>query len=243
MAGERAAIKVAIESWWHAGSGRGGGDDFDAQVVRDGHGFPYLPGRHLKGLLRHAALCLTEWAGESDDCWKDGQFFVSAFGKEAGVPGADLNGDKNNAFPARVERGRTRHETVPGSLTVSDARLPQGVRTALANDDRAMRELFSRISATAIDPESRTAKRKALRTVEVVLPVTLVAELEWDAADRSHLLPRADRQDDFEEMWMECIEDCLPLIRAVGAHRTRGLGRARLTLTRPALNDDEACHS
>jgi len=54
-----------------------------------------------------------------------------------------------------------------------------------------------------------------------VVPLTLYATIET-VATATHSGHGAD--------WPELLEQALPLIRAVGAQRSRGLGRATLTL-------------
>ena len=45
------ALIIEILDAWHPGSGRGRGLQFDATALRDEDGFPYLTGRHLRGLI------------------------------------------------------------------------------------------------------------------------------------------------------------------------------------------------
>lgn len=54
-------IKYEIEffSNWQCGSGLAAGADVDALVIKDKNGLPYVPGRTIKGLLREAAVILT----------------------------------------------------------------------------------------------------------------------------------------------------------------------------------------
>ena len=47
-------LRFEIQSFWHAGSGRGDGAVADATVLRSRAGLPILPGRTVKGLLREA---------------------------------------------------------------------------------------------------------------------------------------------------------------------------------------------
>ena len=45
---------------WHCGSGMGGGDDADYQPILDADGFPYVPGKTLKGLCLEASQLLHD---------------------------------------------------------------------------------------------------------------------------------------------------------------------------------------
>lgn len=109
----------------------------------------------------------------------------------------------------------------PGCLRVGDARLPEALRATLAApESRALRQaLFRVLLSTAIDPETGTADDRTLRGVEVVVPLDLCADLSP--------LPGTQPPQD----WIARLRQVLPLIPAVGAHRTRGLGRAVLELS------------
>jgi CRISPR/Cas system CSM-associated protein Csm3 (group 7 of RAMP superfamily) len=47
--------KITFFSEWHCGSGLSSGSDLDALVIKDKDGFPFIPGKTLKGLIREAA--------------------------------------------------------------------------------------------------------------------------------------------------------------------------------------------
>lgn len=186
---------------WHVGTGRGEGHHLDAVVARDADGLPYVPGRMLRGLLRDAMESLQAWGH--------------------GAPGlvSELFGDL-------VERGDRpgRSLSQAGRLTVSDARLPEAERAALAGTSAGATELraalFRESFQTAIDGASGTARSESLRGIELVVPVTLHAELGilGDAASPGHA-----------EHWRR-LEQALPLVRALGAMKTRGHGRVVLGL-------------
>lgn len=110
--------------------------------------------------------------------------------------------------------------TEPGCLRVGSARLPKAERDWLAGQDgrEARGELFSEISSTAIDGDTGTAADHSLRGIEVVLPVRLQA--------RIGLIPGQSAP----EGWESALKLALPLVRAVGSGRSRGLGKATLTL-------------
>lgn len=110
--------------------------------------------------------------------------------------------------------------TSPGCLRVGSARLPEAERRWLANDEAAAEraQLFAEISATAIDRHSGSAVEHSLRGIQVVLPLRISAPIGP--------VPGHDAPAD----WARVLERSLPLIRAVGSGRSRGLGRATLTL-------------
>ncbi len=106
-------------------------------------------------------------------------------------------------------------DTQPGTLRVETARLSAGGRAALRENPDLVTMLFDTRRATAIEPTG-AAKPGSLRFEEVAVPMNLQADLQ----------PLANAP----EGWAAQIEAALPLIRAIGAGRTRGLGRCRITL-------------
>lgn len=112
--------------------------------------------------------------------------------------------------------------TVPaaGALRVTDATLPSETAAWLSGteDGRALCPgLFRTLHTTAIDPESGTALDQSLHGSEVSVPLTLEARI-------------APVTGETPTDWGERLKEVLPLIRAVGAQRQRGLGRAVLSL-------------
>ncbi|OZB62256.1 MAG: hypothetical protein B7X31_10060 [Thiomonas sp. 13-66-29] len=124
-------------------------------------------------------------------------------------------------FGHRTERLPPGQMPESGCLRVSDARLPDPVADWLASTDEGRARLpglFRSLHATAVDEVGCTARDGSLRGIEVVVPFTLEASI----ARTGQRLPPVD--------WADRLRDVLPLVNAVGAHRTRGLGRAVLTL-------------
>lgn len=185
------SLEIRIQSYWHSGSGRGEGPGADAVVVRDPHDLPYLPGRHIKGLLRHAMQFLED------------QRHVDP-GTTARIFGWDGQGEKDGG----------RYATQPGRIRIGRGQLPEAWRRYAATDEAAaaLPNLYCELSSTAL--EDGVARTGSLRTLEVVVPLTLTAAVEGDID-----------QDD-----VQALKRAAALVRAVGANRTRGLGRARLVL-------------
>jgi len=107
-------------------------------------------------------------------------------------------------------------ESNAGDIFVSDARLKKDIADYLIQDEQAKirYQLFTEYFSTAIDHESGSAKDKSLRGMELVVPCRLYFDVGFNA-------------DDFSK-GMELIKIALPLIRSVGAHRSRGLGRCEI---------------
>lgn len=131
-----------------------------------------------------------------------------------GFPGlaATLFGERTEDARGRVPQ--------PGCLRVGDAGLPEATARHLASagGQALVSGLYRSLYATAVDHASGTADDQALRGIEVVVPLCI----------RAPIGPIPGREPPPD--WVQRLKDVLPLIDAVGAHRSRGLGRAVLTL-------------
>ncbi len=193
-------LHFAIQSYWHPGTGRGAGSDLDAVTHRDSSGLPVLPGRSVKGLLRDAVA------------------HAAALGWYGGAdPSHALFGWR----PLKEGDKRPEGTVAAGSVRTSDATLPGDLAEYLAGSEKA-RELipglFRSHFGTAVDARSGTALEKSLRGMEVIVPLQLRADI---APISGHPVP-----DD----WRDLVRTALPLLRCLGAHRNRGLGRVRVSL-------------
>lgn len=190
MAPQSRTLAVQFLDTWHVGTGRARGRHLDAVVDRDADDLPFVPGRMLKGLLRDAVQTLQVWGHVPADA------VVRLFGSASQGDG----------------------ETDSGCLLVSAARLPKVERTWLASDAgrSARAALYLEQFQTAIDAKSGTAMGGTLRGIELVVPLTLQAELaiELSSAEAS-------------ACWQQ-IDLALPLVHALGAMKTRGQGRVQL---------------
>ena len=203
-----AELVVEILDYWHSGSSRGSGVGAAAACLTDKKGLPYLPGRHLKGLLRDAVRrcpLVTEHAPG----WEPQKIVQRLFGSQGfkTVPG--------------VEGTQVIEQTKQGALAFSDARLPRALRQRLGGRDRTLvPHLFAGLAQTAVAHDRGAAKAGSLRRTEVAVPLTLTATIEWEeAGGAAPDLP-----------WQAILSDALPLVMAVGRQRSRGLGRCRMRL-------------
>lgn len=178
-----ATLNIQIHNYWHAGSGKGRGADVDAVVLKSDAGLPYLPGRTVKGLLREG-LQTCEDAGLVKTGRTDALFGTAA---KEGKPDSSKS----------------------GLLFFGNAELPETAWLSSSAGAPLQKALFTTLASTKID-ENGIALDKTLRSIEVVVPVTLVAPIEGPDQD-SH--------------WFEDISKACHLVRAIGSHRTRGLGR------------------
>ncbi|MEM7248297.1 MAG: RAMP superfamily CRISPR-associated protein [Acidobacteriota bacterium] len=210
-------LVLTLHEPWQAGTGRGDGPECDAIVVRTDEGLPYLPGRTLKGLLREALETLVE-AGHLDR-------------KRVAVLLGDPAMAADDPEPADKEeddrRGELRRfKTTAGALRIGSAQLGADDEererwrhwAGDSEHDALKRDLCRRLSSTSMDPETGTARQRTLRTVEVAVPMTLVADIDWESpeAEGAH--------------WRDDIRRALPLLRQLGGSRHRGFGRCTAML-------------
>jgi len=196
---KRLTLELELTGYWHAGSGAGFGPNVDAAVIRSPGGLPFLPGRTLRGLLREGATLAA-------DCGRlRPERVIELFGP-----------------PAREEErtgDTSRYGTCPGRLFFTDATLGADME-AWAGSGRNKPEtrtmvgqLYREVSATALD-EHGQARDKTLRRVEVAVPVILTAQVDGPEDDPA---------------WADDIRLAASLVRQLGSHRHRGLGRVQLT--------------
>lgn len=213
----QAQLRLELASYWHAGSGRGSGYHLDALCERDTDALPILPGRQLKGLLRNALRRAEAWG------------WLAALA----LPEGPLANHETLLFGSASQQ-LGRGATEPGVLRVDSARLPAGERHWLAADTQAdLRvELFGELFSTAIN-EQGSAQRYSLRGTEVCIPMTLEAPLALELSSQ-HTALRVQQKRYLESgAGWQALTAALPLVDAVGAHRSRGLGEARLELILP----------
>jgi len=125
----------------------------------------------------------------------------------------ETNRQLTELFGTREVEGQTRHNTQPGRLRFTNAHLPPALVAELLANRSAVKGLFHDLRATAIDDNTGTARDHTLRSIRAVVPMRLEAELS------------SSEVQDFE-----LIRKAAHLVTAVGAHRSRGLGRCACSL-------------
>lgn len=209
-----ARLNLEFHNYWHAGSGKGEGHHVDALCERDQDGLPVLPGRQLKGLLRNAVHRAESWG------WLAG----------LPLPEGPLSSHEELLFGSHSQ-GDSRDASQPGLLQIDSARLPESERQYLAAPAQAelRRELFAELFSTAIN-ELGSAQRFSLRGLEVCLPLTLHAALQLNLTAQQEALRNQQQRYLHAGVGLRVLESALPLLDNLGAHRTRGLGEAVVTL-------------
>lgn len=202
-------LRFDISSYWRVGSGKGSDAIADAMILRDSNGLPHIPGKAIKGLLRDAmTLASVSGAVASSQIEK---WFGSA------LAGFDEHANSGDDQERILEEGR--FKSSEGCLWFGSAKLSkewQDWASAASDEDKkdVLAALVVLQASTAIDRDG-VAKEHSLRTAEAAVPMTLTAELRGPSDD---------------EQWVKDVKACLPLIRALGSNRNRGLGRVQISL-------------
>lgn len=151
--------KITFYSNWHCGSGLAAGADVDELVIKDRNGLPYVPGRTIKGLLREAAMMLSQFTEVSQDSIK------RLFGLGGGE--GDLGSRSVVSF-------------TNASLSADEQ--------AVVIAQKLAEYLYQSVASTAIDTNG-IAKDHSLRKVETTIPCVVYGQvLHVDECDIEVLL-------------------------------------------------------
>lgn len=157
------------------------------------------------------------------------------------LPGRTLKGLLREAMQSceeagQIKEGRT-HElfgkpaeegkydgSTPGALAFDDGRLNEEERTFLASSEGSSirSALFDRFSSTSLDDKGM-AQDKTLRTIELCVPLELQA--------------RISLMDSVEGCWISDLKKACLLLKSLGSHRNRGLGRCSVSLNESGITD------
>ncbi len=206
----QAILTIDIQSFWHPGTGQGLGSHLDAVTHRGADKLPALPGKTVKGLLRDAVNRWELFGGYEHKPYAESQtpLVERLFGSPP-VRKVSLSKDAEEV----------NDHTQGGLLRFDPACLDPVDRGILTDKPCLINGLYFSHFSTAIDYGSGTAEKNSLRGIEVVVPLRLYAGIEWFG-----------EEDVLANSWIEALAEALPLVRAVGAHRSRGFGRATLTI-------------
>jgi CRISPR/Cas system CSM-associated protein Csm3 (group 7 of RAMP superfamily) len=145
---------------WHAGSGLSSGAEADAVVIKDSEGFPYIPGKTMKGLFADA---FRDFQLLSIDKFTDDSY--------------------NGLFGFMQKETKV---TYPGSLFFSNVCLSESERSAIDIDH--VDYLYRNISSTAIEALTGVAKGTSLRVMEVCIPISLEGCIKGANATEEQLI-------------------------------------------------------
>jgi len=143
---------ITFFSEWHCGSGLSSGSDMDELVIKDKDGFPYIPGKTLKGLLKNAAMDISDIQG--NDSAKE-SFITGFFG----------------FFDDKTDEDSSVHTQGKGYFTNAV------INPSLKEKSINIKDFFYKaISSTTIDDEG-IAKDNSLRRIETTIPCVLYASI------------------------------------------------------------------
>ena len=138
-------------------------------------------------------------------------------GAVAGKTTQDLFGPSDPTTPD-AQGTQTDHEATPrppGKVSLSNATLPEDLADWLrAGGEARKAALFETVSSTALN-EAGVVWGRTLRTIEVCPPLKLTAQVSGTD----------------DGAWLNTLQRCAPLIRSLGSHRHRGLGRCQVSMT------------
>lgn len=145
--------KITFHSPWHCGSGETRGADLDAVVLRDNEGFPYIPGKTMKGII------------------KDGM--LDSLGKD--------DPDENiNLIFGKETNTNLKWDGIQGMCHFTDAIFSDKLKSELkkkTNNGNSLLELiFLKSTSTAIN-DFGTADEHSLRSIELVAPAVLYGKV------------------------------------------------------------------
>lgn len=181
-------LEFSLLGDWHIGNGREGGAYADALVVKDHLGLPIINGKSIKGLLRQAFHDAFTY-GWLTGCTPD--ILNQLFG-QAGTGLKDQ-----------------------GLIQLGNARLSAAELQFFQQHPSARQQLYRVHHSTAMNPHTGVAQEGSLRSMEVVIPLTLQTELSLSTQT--------------EWPFAQWLSSSLPLIMAVGGKRRRGFGEVSVT--------------
>ena len=145
--------KVTFFSEWHCGSGLSSGSDLDALVIKDEDGFPFIPGKTLKGLLKEAA---EEMLKIQDKEPKQEQFVTEFFGFF----------DEENIKDTRIH--------TKGNAFFTNATFSNGLKSKVSKE---LTEFLYRDMASTAIGKNGIAIESSLRKMESTIPCELIANI------------------------------------------------------------------
>ncbi len=209
-------ICLDFQGYWHVGSGKGRGYYLDEECLKDNYGLPFVSGKQLKGLLRHAVRRAEAWG------WY----------KEISLPSSNTNGVTSfeDLLFGSATQSEGRFETSSGMIFVGNAELAESEYDYLRDTEQAsLRQyLYQPLYSTKINHDSGTAEDMSLRGIEVALPMSLYTDLQFRLTALDDTLLQQQQAMLANNPW-QIIQKALPLIDAIGAHRSRGLGEVVLS--------------
>jgi|AntRauTorckE5430_2_1112549.scaffolds.fasta_scaffold00533_9 CRISPR/Cas system CSM-associated protein Csm3 (group 7 of RAMP superfamily) len=156
MQRKKLTYSITFYSDWHIGSGLAAGAESNNVVLKNEEGFPIIPGKTLKGLLRDAAVHLSSFNEEL----VSKPFIKQVFGE-----GEDQLNEAEERAGVSVSAAQD---------FFTDAEPSEYLQQAFSKDQATA--LYRKVTSTAIG-ENGIALDKSLRTKEVTVPLTLYGQI------------------------------------------------------------------
>lgn len=205
-------LKITLKSDTAFTRGDGVPGLVNAEVQHDSNGLPFLGGKTLKGLLSAACAEVISAVEQSKpnqiSKWK------ASAGRLFGQPGGG---------PAEA-----------GYLHMTDAHLPDDLRSAIALDIKAQRinreqvlaSLTTLRTQTAMSAETGAPVLNSLRTTRVIMRETVFSgQIEFLPLLAGRQITKTEQEQD-----LALLAACIKALRRAGAHRNRGLGKVQVEL-------------
>ena len=190
-------LLIDLKSDLCASSGDSFGSLIDNDICFDNFGFPYIPAKRLKGILREEAEEYCQWF-DGEDRNKINEYIKEIFGVEGSQNSGALKID--NAY---IEQYK---EKVAELQNVDDKYKKYLTPQRILNIYTYLR------MQTAIDPKTGTSKKESLRNIRVIKRKNrFIATVEINA----------------EEGAINFLKDIVRLTTHMGLNRTRGYGEIR----------------
>ncbi|MEE3422280.1 MAG: RAMP superfamily CRISPR-associated protein [Succinimonas sp.] len=207
-------LTVNFLGCWFVSAGQEKGAYTDELILRDADGFPFVPGKTLKGVFREAFRVAgnSGWFDKFNSEGLDKAVFRDRLiqtifghdGKKEGFSQDELHAE--------------------GLIHFTNAALPATVKESIGEKKEY---LFTTVQSTAIDNESGTALNQSLRTIEAAVPMHLLAEITLDPP-----FANTGESEDGLKLTAEDLSEISALFPAVsaliteiGGKRRRGFGR------------------
>ncbi len=218
-------LSVNFLGYWFIGTGSESGSYSDLLAQRDPRGFPYVPGKSLKGVFREA----FRQAGRSG--WFD-RFNHTSDGRIVFLERLTQmifghDGTKEGFLDDELH--------AEGMIHFSNAELPKCIKdriqesgqeskTVKKSDGSMTEMLFTTVQSTKINRDTGTASEKSLRTIETVIPLHLHAEVTVDSPKKLDGSVCNLSEQEFAEL-VGLFDAVAGLVTEIGGKRRRGFGR------------------
>ena len=216
-------LTVNFLAYWFIGTGSESGAYSDLLTLKDPKGFPYVPGKSLKGVFREA-FRVAACSGWFDNLCTE---------EESGKRNEFMENLIQNVFGSDGTRDNIEELHAEGLIHFSNAELPSELRKTVSGSDQT-NYLFSTVRSTAVDRDTGTADEKSLRTIEVALPMHLHSEVTFDIPESGRSGSVLSEQQ-FNEL-VDKFEAVAGLVTEMGGKRRRGFGRCLWDM-KEILND------